>query len=297
MRWNDALAAPNTSHAATGTSSASSQQAVYPPLQRVVLEIRTGPAQGRKLWLSPRQSLWVGRVEQSDFVIPLDAMPTALHFLLEGDLTCCRIRDLQSPSKTCLNGQEISEETLCDGDEILAGNSTFSVQIRGGIPSSERKLQTVPRQQERDLSVELAEFKTTLRPLAKPYGYTEFSCHSGLSLFRGSHCYFEHAILVDRLSHVSPMYVIVDPQRWGAVSDALTPKAYLFSWLPENQAHQSSPLVLGPSGENDLSPLVADGWAHDALLCIDSRQPPPDLVEHLGNFAREQLESSSQSDS
>jgi len=259
-------------------------------LEQVVLTIHEGPYQGRKLWLGPGETLSVGRTDESDLVIPRDGELSGRHFVLESDAKCCRIRDLKSRNGVFLNGARISQAILCDRDEIRAGGTTFVVQMRGGIPAATRTLEEVPQEHGPNSSAGLDAAQVKLQPLPKPYTYKEFRCRSGLSLFHGCQCRFDAATIADRLSHVASMYVIVDPARLGEVSPDLPEATFLFAWLPEDQARQSSPVGIWPSDESDLSKLVEDAWSHDGLICVYSRQETQQLTEHLCDFAREHAE-------
>ena len=190
-----------------------------------------------------------------------------------------------------LNGEPISEEIICDGDEILAGTSKFTVHIAGGIPAAQRKIQGVTGGQQPDLSAELAGIQFDLPPLARPCSYTAFPCRSGLSLFRGSQCHFDPAAIAERLSHVAPMYVVVDASKLGTITQDPSEAASLFEGLPQQLAVESSPLVFGPSQDSDLSTLVEGGWSHDGLICLYSRTETSVLMEHLREFSHEHVES------
>ena len=69
-----------------------------------------------------------GRTERSDIVISEDPLLSSCHFriAIEGDQ--CQIEDLQSTNGTKLNDQRIMIRPLGDGDRIVAGQSTFTIQ-------------------------------------------------------------------------------------------------------------------------------------------------------------------------
>ena len=96
---------------------------------RVVLEVQSGPAAGKKTWLRPGQRVAIGRTEASDCVSPHDGHISSRHFALECDSHACLVRDLGSSNGTFLNGQKVSEAVVQNGDQIVAGQTTFRVQI------------------------------------------------------------------------------------------------------------------------------------------------------------------------
>ena len=96
---------------------------------RVILEVQSGPATGKKIWLRSGQKVVIGRTEGSDCVIPHDGQISSRHFAVECSLENCQIRDLGSSNGTFLNGQRVEEAVVRSGDRIVAGQTTFAVQI------------------------------------------------------------------------------------------------------------------------------------------------------------------------
>ena len=98
-------------------------------LDRVVLEIQSGASRGQKIWLRPGQTITVGRTEQAEFALPDDGMLSGIHFSLECDPASCRLRDLDSANGTQLNGEPVIESVISDGDQVVAGQTTFIVHV------------------------------------------------------------------------------------------------------------------------------------------------------------------------
>ena len=105
-------------------------------IMRVVLEVRSGPVAGKKVWLRPGQTVEVGRTERSEFVVAQDPQLSSRHFAIDCDSEKCRIRDLDSTNGTRLNGEQITEAILRDGDQIFAGQTKFVVRVEGPLPLS-----------------------------------------------------------------------------------------------------------------------------------------------------------------
>lgn len=69
-----------------------------------------------------------GRTEQADIVIAEDPLLSSSHFRISIEGDDCQIEDMQSTNGTKLNDQRIMTRPIHDGDRIIAGQSTFTVQ-------------------------------------------------------------------------------------------------------------------------------------------------------------------------
>ena len=106
---------------------------------RMILGIVSGPFGEREhadlsrylTWLRPGDSQRVGRSGyKADMVIPSDQRMSSGHFMVSCEDDGCYVSDMESTNGTFVNGQRIGELTrLHDGDEIVAGSTTFNVQI------------------------------------------------------------------------------------------------------------------------------------------------------------------------
>ena len=105
-------------------------------VSRIVIRIEQGPAPGRQMVLSEGQSLTVGRTEHAEWAVPQDHHLSRLHFQFEVTQGRCWVRDLGSTNGTSVNGAEITECELRDGDQVVAGKSVFSVRADSlSVPS------------------------------------------------------------------------------------------------------------------------------------------------------------------
>jgi hypothetical protein len=112
---------------------------------RVILRIATGPLIGRNVLLLPGQSVQVGRTEFADFAVPHDGQMSSVHFALRCDSEGCRVQDLHSTNGTRVNGERIVEQVLHHGDTIVAGQTTFTVQIEQALAVAPAAPPTVGR--------------------------------------------------------------------------------------------------------------------------------------------------------
>jgi hypothetical protein len=115
---------------------------------RVVLNVCTGPAAGRKVVLHPEDAVTVGRGYKSDVVIPEDPLLSSTHFRVVCGTTGCTIEDLFSSNGTVVNGTPIRRAALADGDRIAAGRALVEVTIeRPDSPVAAEALSQVLRRQ------------------------------------------------------------------------------------------------------------------------------------------------------
>jgi predicted component of type VI protein secretion system len=96
---------------------------------RVILELQSGHATGKKIPITPGQTLRIGRNPKADHSFPDDRLMSSLHFAIDYGEKGCRILDLQSSNGTFLNGARVKEAALANGDEIRAGNTVFVVRM------------------------------------------------------------------------------------------------------------------------------------------------------------------------
>jgi pSer/pThr/pTyr-binding forkhead associated (FHA) protein len=93
------------------------------------LTATSGPHVGKVLNLSADGSARIGRGEQADFSFPEDLNMSTNHFLIEARPTCGLLTDLRSTNGTFVNGEPVDEAIVANGDEIFAGETTFSVSL------------------------------------------------------------------------------------------------------------------------------------------------------------------------
>jgi len=105
---------------------------------QMILEVKDGPLTGRRLGAKQGEAVTVGRAERANFALPHDNHMSGVHFALECGEDRCRLIDRGSANGTFLNGIRVTEAALKDGDQILAGETTFLVHIvepkQAGLP-------------------------------------------------------------------------------------------------------------------------------------------------------------------
>ena len=101
---------------------------------RLVLAIRAGSHSGREIVIEQGASIRVGRKSPAEFVFPQDLSMSRVHFSIACTGDTCLIQDLKSSNGTWVNGRRVSEAVLQEGDEITAGEVTFTVQFERDQP-------------------------------------------------------------------------------------------------------------------------------------------------------------------
>ncbi len=100
----------------------------------VVLLTRSKYAKGQRIHLHVHQVARFGRSDWADYCFADDPVMAEIHFEFRCEVEGCRVRNLSHETATRVNGHEVEETEVFDGDEIVAGNTTFQVQIEGNLP-------------------------------------------------------------------------------------------------------------------------------------------------------------------
>ena len=158
---------------------------------RVTFRAIAGPMVGKEFLLRPAQLMQVGRTDWADVAFPGDGHMSSIHFAVETDLKRCYIKDLDSTNGTFLNGRQVKQcQVVADGDEVVAGDTSFKVEIEGGnldVPEGAGTRTAATRTVAISSSNSSAGQPAGLnrRRSAKPLPYTVEKCTSGLTLCRG----------------------------------------------------------------------------------------------------------------
>lgn len=100
---------------------------------RLIVEVRFGPAQGRKALIEPGAELLVGRSDLCDLAFPNDRELAAKHFKLRWQDGRCELEDLGSSGGTRLQGQLVTTAPVPHGSWIRAGQTDLLVHVEGGV--------------------------------------------------------------------------------------------------------------------------------------------------------------------
>jgi hypothetical protein len=256
---------------------------------RVIVEVASGPAAGKKVLLAAGQTLRVGRTEWADFPLPHDGRMSGVHFALETDAAGCFLRDLGSTNGTLLNDKPLSDRAaLRTGDKIQAGETVFSVDVEGDAPREAASPAATGSAvaAARTASAPAVPPRTSARPKAS---YAAEKCISGLTLCCGDTADIQPVDLAVLLSEAAPLHVIVDlgkldePPRSAAFE-------YLLDWLPQESRTKFSPVIVSPSDEIGVHALLGIAWGRDAAIGVFSAADKAALLAGLraagGMFVR-----------
>jgi hypothetical protein len=245
---------------------------------RVIVEVASGPALGKKVLLMLGQTLKVGRTEWADFPVPHDARMSGVHFALDADAAGCCLRDLGSTNGTQLNGAPVTERVpLHSGDKIQAGETIFSVDIEGDAPRQAAPVAAGPRAAamfSSDGAVAAASAtsapavlpQTPARPRAS---YAVERCISELTLCCGDTAEIQPVDLAVLLSQTVRLHVIVDLNKLDEAPRSAAFE-YLLDWLPQETRTKFSPVIVSPSDEIGAHALLGSAWGRDAAIGVFS---------------------------
>jgi serine/threonine-protein kinase len=97
---------------------------------RVTLTVTEGPHQGKQFAFSEHQTFLVGRSKRCHFQLPKDDKYfSRVHFMIEVNPPHVALTDMNSRNKTFVNGKEIGQVELRDGDLIRAGRTVIRVGV------------------------------------------------------------------------------------------------------------------------------------------------------------------------
>ena len=98
---------------------------------RVTLTILEGAGQGQAIGVQASESLTIGRSASLQVSI-LDPRMSRKHFCLEESGSHWQIRDLASLNGTFVNGTQVQQEILQQGDVVMAGDTKFQITFPDG---------------------------------------------------------------------------------------------------------------------------------------------------------------------
>lgn len=100
---------------------------------RLILEVTSGPSEGRMIPLQAGEIARFGRSDFADVCFPGDADMAEVHFELQCELNGCSLRDVAGDGQTLLNEKPVSESKFDNGDVIVAGQTRLLATIEGMI--------------------------------------------------------------------------------------------------------------------------------------------------------------------
>jgi pSer/pThr/pTyr-binding forkhead associated (FHA) protein len=250
-----------------------------------------GPHTGQQIQIFTGQVIRVGRTARSDYALPGDTYLSGAHFEIRCEDQECRVRDLGSSNGTFVNGAQITESVLQDGDEVAAGETTFLVQVTQmeegdpaavpPVPVTARPLGVPGPPQERTARMHAPGF--TPKPKEPPAQLTSAQQRA-------------HEILMDQ---TAPLYAVLDAARDAGLLQLVESSRLHSQPLFEKEPGNGPPAVHAPylvelgqtrsSGERSearafLQTLLQLGWGNNSGVFLTSLSPLEELRPHFRQF-------------
>lgn len=243
-------------------------------VQRVILEVQSGPLHGTKRVLEPGHKLRVGRRQRADFVVPDDQM-SAPHFEISWDGSTCVLKDLKSKKGTLVGGQAVKEAELRNGSWIRAGDTDFLVFFEAATPPPLDFDDEMLKAEEEDLKPDAAMWLRQNRDklLAQKAARDERA----------------RAALAALEAAAGSLYAVLDATRTERIIVLLQESVEEYRSLYEGVeglalAHVAPYLVALPQGSMLLRRIVMEGWEKRWSSFFTCDRPFKDVRRHLRRF-------------
>ncbi len=265
---------------------------------KLTLQVKKGPHKGAEFQLEPGQSLLVGASQPARFILPKNEAMSKVHFSIEYISNICRIRDLKSENGTFVNSERVTNGTLQDGDEIVAGDSTFVVAIGhapaavGGIskPEDPGKQEAVASKRTEGLKIVPVgpqDWNTMNKAKGHPL-YTRKDCNSGLHVYKLKGDFPAPEELIELLAQLFKTYMVLDHNaiEMELPDDVIEP-SHLFDWMPTEVALEISPVLLTQDDTRKFYNLIDPCWGKGVMVIIFSREEREPILSHLRDVIRD----------
>jgi hypothetical protein len=237
----------------------------------VILEAVAGPITGRKIEVRAGVILRIGRTPKSDYAVGEDSYLSSQHFAIECDGMRARVRDLGSSNGTFLNGNKVTEETLKDGDSLMAGGSTFVIHLSEKAAAAAQD-PAMTRTAPTPIIIPAAQTRVDRAPL--PAGPAPVS--TGFS--RG-----QIALVNALYSSGESVFAVLDAARDSRIPAFL--EASGERYLPLDPSGRTPVFIASPGPASRLlDVLVKDGWGHGWCSYFTARTGLEETCAHLALY-------------
>lgn len=127
------------------------------------LLIFTGKLKGKALALPPEGKVVLGRSQQSHIMIP-DGNLSRAHCAVSAAGKSYKLEDLKSTNGTFVNGKQIDQVLLRDGDRIVIGETEMEFRVQERFDDTETKMDLVPVGQPEPISPRAAPKRAAAPP-------------------------------------------------------------------------------------------------------------------------------------
>jgi len=243
----------------------------------VILEAVAGPITGRKIEVRAGVILRIGRTPKSDYAVGEDSYLSSQHFAIECDGERARVRDLGSSNGTFLNGNKVAEETLKEGDSVMAGGSTFVVHLaeKSSPAAAAQDRPGMTRTAPTPIMANVAPAAQTRLDRA-PLAPAPAPAKGGFS--RG-----QIALVNALYSSGESVLAVMDASRDSRIPAFLEASGERF--LPLDLSGRISVFVASPAPDSRLlDVLIKDGWGHGWCSYFTARTGLEEACAHLAGY-------------
>jgi pSer/pThr/pTyr-binding forkhead associated (FHA) protein len=252
---------------------------------QVVLQIQTGALAGNEIRLKSGQLVRLGRTSKADFAFPDDSQMSGVHFALECDQQTCRLRDLGSSNGTLINGEKAQAVVLQDRDQIVAGQTRFSVRLEADEPKTptplleEPTVTSTPSQAPKPEERLLAMLRNDFQPL-----YAILDAAASPNVYK---LLYESKQESEKPRNGQNSDAAIQPgnRKASAASGSEARYESLYEGKPKAELTMFAPyLVRLPPESKLLEKLVNKGWGKSWGVYLTCNLPFSELRNHLRHF-------------
>lgn len=239
----------------------------------LILETIAGAESGRRVEVSPGDSLRFGRTSRSTIVFPHDPLLSGVHFAIYWSANQWMIQDLNSTNGTFVNRERVTNASLKVGDSITAGMTAFVVRsvstTAPGLPELP-SAPVAPPSATRRLSTTM-----TIMPMSSAGGDPEMRP--------------KQRLVANLRRQPASIFALLDAARDPRILKMLRDSEAAFDCLYDGQARHDleevAPyLVSLPEDTNLLENLIESGWGKAWGVFLASDEPLDHVRTHLRHF-------------
>ncbi len=247
--------------------------------KRLILDVRWGPMNGRKVAIDAGSSLRVGRTEWSDLILAHDRHLSRKHFSIVWDGKRGSVRDEDTIEGTFLNGERVTSGEIGHGTWIRAGETDFTVHVEDHVPAHNED-----EDDDADDDDELTEDERWVveQKRAEETKRVE-AARIALAKLREE-------------SAKEPLYAILDAARDDRILELLRqsvePHQSLYEGVQGEPLATVAPYLTGPFRGDSvlLDRLVMEGWGKRWGIYLTSREKFVEVRRHFRRFLTVEFE-------
>lgn len=244
--------------------------------KRLILDVRWGPMNGRKVAIEAGSSLRVGRTDWSDLILAHDKHLARKHFSIVWDGERGALRDEETTEGTFLDGERVTSGEIGHGSWIRAGETDFTVHVEDFVPAHD--------DEDADEDDELTEDERWVAG-QKRAEETKRVDAARVALAK-----------LHEESEKEPLYAILDAARDDRILELLRqsvePHQSLYEGVQGEPLATVAPYLTGPFWKDSvlLDRLVLEGWGKRWGIYLTSREKFVEVRRHFRRFLMVEFE-------